>query len=83
MMSEHFQEHSCQKWQVDDEYRCRYAGKTQCGCGCNNDADDGGDSDDDSDDDDDGDDGDMLGDNLGGLMASISRSEFCRRHPRY
>ena len=54
------------------------------------DYDDGDDNDDDVDDgddgddsDNDGDDGDMLGDNLGGLMASISRSEFCRRHPRY
>ena len=69
----------------------RYAGKTQCGCGFNNDANDDGDSGDvddgddgdDDDDGDDGDDGDMLGDNLGGLMASISRSEFCRRQPRY
>ena len=34
--------------------------------------------DDDGDDDDDDHDGDVLGDNLGGLMASISRSEFSR-----
>ena len=49
------------------------------------DSDDGVDGDDGDDGDygDDGDDGDMLGDNLGGLMASISRSEFCRRQPRY
>ena len=32
---------------------------------------------------DDEDDGDVLGDNLGGLMASISRSEFSRGQPLY
>ena len=34
-------------------------------------------------DDDDNEDGDVLGDNLGGLMASILRSEFSRGQPLY
>ena len=47
------------------------------------DVDGDGDGDGDGDDDDAEDDGDVLGDNLGGLMASISRSEFSRGQPLY
>ena len=47
--------------------------------------DDYGEDDDDVNDDggDDDEDGDVLGDNLGGLMASILRSEFSRGQPLY